>query len=439
MMPHAVQLLLLFGVGACLGSLVNWAIYTLAWCPRAISPWAPSLPEAPRRSGSDRLPIIGWLGLRRESALHGRGFWIRPLLLELILGVALAALYWWEIDKLGLVRDQLAAGPVPPLGPLYLQFAAHAILLCWMLAASLVDIDEKIIPDEITVTGTLVGLVLAALVPMSLLPIVSERLAAPAVGEAIVNAAGQQAAGPNGAPLWLVPITPVAPAAWQLPQNLAQSWPWLAVALACYWLWCFALAPRIWRGRRGAPFALKLIAARVWREYRRQPLSWIVNFGTVAICAAWLGVGVAGRTGLLTALVGLVASGGLVWAVRVIGSAALQREAMGFGDVTLMMMVGAFLGWQAGLIAFFLAPFAGLLVGLAQLLFRRDDVIPYGPFLCLGAATVVVAWAPIWNWARPIFLAGPLVPLVLAVCLALLGIMLFCWRLLKSALFRRPS
>jgi len=209
--------------------------------------------------------------------------------------------------------------------------------------------------------------------------------------------------------------------------------------LACYWLWCFALAPRIWRGRRGAPFALKLITARMWREYRRQPLAGIVNFGTVAVCIAWVAAGAGGRTGLLTALVGLVASGGLVWAVRLIGSAALRREAMGFGDVTLMMMVGTFLGWQASLITFFLAPFAGLLVGLAQLVFRRDDVIPYGPFLCLGAATVVVAWAPIWNWARPIFLAGPLVLMALVVCLALLGIMLVGWRLVKSALFGRPS
>lgn len=435
MMPVVVQLLLLFGVGACLGSLVNWAVYTWAWHPRAISPWAPPLADAPRRHWADRLPIVGWLGLRRESSFHGRGFWVRPLLMEAIVGIALAALYWWEIVEFGLVREQLAPGQTPPLGPIYWQFTAHAILLCWMLAASFVDIDEKIIPDEITVTGTIVGLALAALVPMSLLPIVSERLAQPVVGVTIAGAGGEQAAGPNGAPLWLEPITPVAPAAWQAPQLGGHDWIWLLFALACYWLWCFALAPRIWRGRRGASFALKLITARMWREYRRQPLSGIVNFGTAAICVAWVATGASGRTGLLTALVGLVASGGLVWAVRLIGSAALRREAMGFGDVTLMMMVGAFLGWQASLITFFLAPFAGLLVGLAQLVLRRDDVIPYGPFLCLGAATVVVAWAPIWNWARQIFLAGPLVLLALVVCLALLGIMLLSWRLVKSALF----
>jgi leader peptidase (prepilin peptidase)/N-methyltransferase len=349
-----------------------------------------------------------------------------------------AALYWWEIERLGLVRDQLAPGLVPPLGPLHWQFVSHAILLLWMLAASFIDIDEKLIPDEITVSGTLVGLALAALVPMSLLPTVSERAAAPAVGAAILQHDGRQAVGRIGS-LWLEPVTPVAPAPWQAPQLSGHDWIWLLFALACYWLWCFALAPRIWRGRRGMGVALKLIGARIWRTYRRQPLSGLVNFGTVAICVAWITLGPGGRTGLLTALVGLVVSGGIVWAVRLIGTAALQREAMGFGDVTLMMMVGTFLGWQASLIAFFLAPFAGLFVGLAQLIFRRDDVIPYGPFLCLGAATVVVAWGPIWLWARPIFQAGYLVFAALAICLILLGVMLALWKVVKSALFGRAT
>jgi hypothetical protein len=48
---------------------------------------------------------------------------------------------------------------------------------------------------------------------------------------------------------------------------------------------------------------------------------------------------------------------------------------------------------------------------------------------------VVVAWAPIWMWALPLFAAGPLVPAVLVVCLVLLGLMLAIWRIIKTALF----
>ncbi len=441
MIPLPMRLVLMFIVGAGLGSFVNWAIYTFAWNRRQISPWMPSLDDAPPRETGDRWPVWGWLGLRRESHLHGRGFWIRPLLLELGMGVAIAALYWWEVVRSGLIQDQIGFAAAPPLLPLHLQFVSHVLLLCWILAASVIDIDEKIVPDEITVTGTILGLLLATLAPMSLLPQVNEWPAAPVVGATINNLAGGQAIGANGQPLWLEPVTAVAPHEWPPAWGKPGSWWALGIGLGCWWLWCFALAPRIWRGRRGATLAIRLIAARVCREFNRPPLRWFLGWGTVAIIVIWLFDRLgwqsahAAWAGLLTSLLGLAGSGGLVWAVRLIGTAALRREAMGFGDVTLMMMVGTFLGWQACLMIFFLAPFAGLLVGLLQFVLRSDDVIPYVPYLCLGTVAVVIGWAPIWNWARQLFEAGALVPLVLSVCLVMLGVMLTIWRMIKSVLF----
>jgi hypothetical protein len=270
---------------------------------------------------------------------------------------------------------------------------------------------------------------------MSRLPNVEARARPTVVSRPLANLAGMQVAGPGGKPLWLEPVTPIAPAEW--PPTWGEprpGWRSLAIAWGCYWLWCFALAPRIWRGRRGAAVALRLIASRVLREFGRGPLAWLLFMGTAAIFGVWA-IGGAPWAGLMTALVGLVGSGGIVWAVRLIGAAALRREAMGFGDVTLMMMIGTFLGWQACLITFFLAPFAGLAAGVAQLIFRRDDVIPYGPFLCLGAATTVACWAAIWSRSEHLFAAGPLVPAVVIVCLALLGILLYLWGMLKRSLF----
>lgn len=434
MFPLALRLAVVFLVGACLGSFVNWAIYALAWRPRPISPWSRLPDDAVPRTRFDRVPILGWLALNREVLIHGPRYWIRPLLLEFGLGAALAALYWWEVVRLELIDGQTEVAIVAPLWATHWQFVSHALLLCWMLAASLIDIDEKIIPDAITVTGTLLGLALATSVPMSLLPHVAERAAAPVVGVDLQNVNGGRAIGPDGNPLWLEPMTAVSPDAWPPKWGRPREWRSLLIALGCYWLWCFALSPRIWRGRRGVCFAMSLIGRRVLREFRGAPLCWLLGLGSAGIIAIWA-TGERSWAGLLTALIGLVASGGIVWAVRLIGTAALRREAMGFGDVTLMMMIGTFLGWQACLITFFLAPFAGLLAGIAQFVLRRDDVIPYGPFLCLGAATVVVAWAPIWMWAKPIFDAGPLVPLVLVVCLGLLGFMLAVWRMIKTAIF----
>ena len=75
-----------------------------------------------------------------------------------------------------------------------------------------------------------------------------------------------------------------------------------------------------------------------------------------------------------------------------------RREAMGFGDVTLMGMIGAFLGWQAAVLTFFLGPFLGLAHAVWKLLkylkkrlsggqlSSSDREIPYGPYLSMAAA-----------------------------------------------------
>jgi prepilin signal peptidase PulO-like enzyme (type II secretory pathway) len=129
-----------------------------------------------------------------------------------------------------------------------------------------------------------------------------------------------------------------------------------------------------------------------------------------------------------------VASGGLVWVVRIIGTAVLGREAMGFGDVTLMAMIGTFLGWQACLLVFFVAPLAGLVVGLLILILHRETEIAYGPYLCLGTLVVIVFWRGFWDWSITIFQMGLLVPMVVGICMGLMALMLGIWRLIRSAL-----
>jgi leader peptidase (prepilin peptidase)/N-methyltransferase len=124
--------------------------------------------------------------------------------------------------------------------------------------------------------------------------------------------------------------------------------------------------------------------------------------------------------------------------VRIAGSSALRREALGFGDVTLMMMVGAFLGWQAGVVIFFLSPFAALLVGVLQIVLRRSDEIFFGPFLCMAAVALMVRWATFWNADSPlqsVFAMPWLVAAVLAAGVVLLWAMLVIWRGIKEAIF----
>ncbi len=108
--------------------------------------------------------------------------------------------------------------------------------------------------------------------------------------------------------------------------------------------------------------------------------------------------------GLAWSTAGMALGGGLTWLVRAVSGLVLGREALGLGDVTLMAMIGSFVGWQPVLFIFLLAPFCGLLVGwLARMLTNRSFV-PYGPFLAAATMLVLLAWRWIWLFpqnARP--------------------------------------
>ncbi|MEM9351900.1 MAG: A24 family peptidase [Planctomycetota bacterium] len=423
-MPLALRLLLAMLVGAVLGGFVNWACYRLAWNRRSFTPWGPKPEGAEPRSAADRIPILGWWRLRREESLSGKGFWIRPMLVEVLMAVGVAALYWWEIDRLGLIRGQwpaLPQGVVPPANVLA-TFIGHVLLLTLMAAASLIDIDERLIPDEITTPGTLLGLTLAMLMPNSLLPDVSPRLPANALGPQLEAPVGDQA----GRYLERTTLVAPLPLADDLYGDLG-----LKIGLACWIIWNLSVAHWIWYGRRRASLAFRVVCRQLVRYYRRPLPSVLLLAGLAAIVAVHR-VGGTAWAGLLTALVGMIGSGAVVWVVRVVASSALGKEAMGFGDVTLMMMVGTFIGWQAGVVVFFLAPFAALIVGVLQLIIQRDDAIPYGPFLCLGVGFVVVRWADVWLSVQVFFAVWWLVPLVLAITFPVLGLMLLVWRGIKS-------
>lgn len=112
--------------------------------------------------------------------------------------------------------------------------------------------------------------------------------------------------------------------------------------------------------------------------------------------------------GLAVSLAGAAMGYLLIKLVRVIGNRILQREAMGEGDIYLMIAIGSFLGWQATLVTFFLAPMFGLVFSVAQRMMYRDDFIPYGPFLSLAALATVLGWSTIFARTQRIFELGPL-------------------------------
>jgi leader peptidase (prepilin peptidase)/N-methyltransferase len=91
---------------------------------------------------------------------------------------------------------------------------------------------------------------------------------------------------------------------------------------------------------------------------------------------------------VLDSLIGCIVGGGLLFLTGLFSLVAFKKEGMGGGDVKLMSMVGAFLGWKMALMTIVLGSVFGASVGITLILLRlkaREDYIPFGPYLALGA------------------------------------------------------
>ena len=105
----------------------------------------------------------------------------------------------------------------------------------------------------------------------------------------------------------------------------------------------------------------------------------------------------------LDSLLGILAGGGSLLLIAVVGSYLFKKEAMGGGDIKLAAMVGAFLGWQLTLLALFLGFLSGSLTGMIILIKNRgkearDDSVPFGPFIVSGTLLTIFFGKAILNW-----------------------------------------
>jgi prepilin signal peptidase PulO-like enzyme (type II secretory pathway) len=416
--PQQIVVILVI-VGILAGALANYVITTWCWFPRPISPWVricdwtwddelkPIADQLPARSWLDRVPIIGWLRLRRESGLHGRGFWVRPILIEIAMAIALPVMHHYWLDQ------QLLPAGLPPAARgvfapwMTLLFFVHAWLLVMMVASTFIDFDERTIPDLITIPGTILALILSCLTPAFFLPGIE----------------------PNG----ISPVMLQHPLAW------AEWWTTgrgLLMCLLVWSMWCFALADRRVRLRHGFVKAIRYFLARLVRHPSWKFLAGIWLVGLIAICGVYQ-LGGTAWLGLASSLMGVAVGGGIVWSIRLVGSWAMQTEAMGFGDVTLMAMIGGYIGWQGSVIAFFLAPLAAIVIVLVQFVITRDRATPFGPYLCAGTMLTLVFWDDVYNDRLRINIAlmGNLLLWLSVALLGLLGGMLWIWRLIKQRIF----
>lgn len=89
---------------------------------------------------------------------------------------------------------------------------------------------------------------------------------------------------------------------------------------------------------------------------------------------------------LLNALIAF----GLMFLLKIFGDFIFKKESMGGGDIKLLGLFGLVLGWPNSLFAIILGSVIGLPISLIVLMFKKSHIIPFGPFLALGAMTIVL-------------------------------------------------
>lgn len=179
--------------------------------------------------------------------------------------------------------------------------------------------------------------------------------------------------------------------------GISIQYPLVELGTALIWgymAWRFGLSAET---LSGAVFGTILlgIAMTDAREYII-PDEFSLGGLVVGIALSFLG----GFAAVLQALAGAATGFLLLWGLGVAGSKLAKKEAMGGGDIKMMAMVGAFVGWKGVFLTVFLGAVTGTLVFGPLSLMGKEKLVPFGIFLAIGAAITWLAGPEIIAWYR---------------------------------------
>jgi leader peptidase (prepilin peptidase)/N-methyltransferase len=298
-MPES-QLAILFVfsglLGLVVGSFLNVCIFRL---PRnCMSIAKPARSRCPKClnwiAWYDNVPVLSWVALGGKCRRCRNPISVRYTLVELLTGLLFLYAGWRAIYGMSATGLEKAE-----------RFAVDAWFVSAIVICTFVDLEFRIIPDEVSKSGIVIGLLAAVAFPYLLgrdVPIPQ----------------------PGGAPKLLYRLDPN----YALPGMPAQ--PHVAALLA-------------------------------------------------AAAGAGLGAGAIYSAGVM---------GKIIFRRKI--EAAGEVDAMGFGDVKLMAMVGAVLGWRGVLLTFLIGCLCGAIFGIGKFIVKRSmGYVPFGPFLAVGALAVL--------------------------------------------------
>jgi leader peptidase (prepilin peptidase) / N-methyltransferase len=350
-------------LGGIIGSFLNACIHRM---PRGISLRNPKRSFCPSCNRLipwyENLPLISWLALRGKCSGCGSKISVRYFLVEfLTAGVFLAVWHFYGL----------------PLAPVYWLFVSL------LIAATFIDIEHFIIPDEITWGGTAAGILLSLALPAMMQT--SSRLEA--FGLSVAGAA------------------------------LGYGLLWLIVELGK-----LAFGKKRHAFPEPEKFSIQQEGEQIVLTVGEEKLPWEEIFYRLDkdVLVIDCEKAVVGQKEIEDTTIKFfhdrAVIGGEETSLEQIESVSgtlraitIPREAMGFGDVKFIAAIGAFLGWKAVLFTICSASVIGCVAALAGIFIARDKAgsrVPFGPFLALGGALWIFGGERLWDWYFGIFRHG---------------------------------
>jgi leader peptidase (prepilin peptidase) / N-methyltransferase len=369
---NALMHSLVFLMGAGIGSFLNVVIYRL---PRGISVNNPRRSFCPTCEKQipwwQNIPVVSWLMLRGKCAACGSSISARYLGVEVLVGI----LFYAAFLQFGGPWEKIAQW-----GPLVLSLW---IFLALLVSGTFIDIEHFILPHEITIGGAIVGWACAYWAP-DLVGGVSHSQ-----GLFISFISSMLGLGI----LWtIVELGKLAfgrvkhqfnePEAWSVTQPNEEEPPVLTLQGETYpWADLFS------RKSDRIIMACHRVKAneQTWDNVTAE-----VRMETLTV----KGVASGGKDEVLN-LESVTLLEGMTTSVTI------PREAMGFGDVLFIAMIGAFCGWKGVLFTILAASVIGTLFALIPRLLGKSEwsaKIPFGPYLAGGAAIWVFWGTEILQW-----------------------------------------
>lgn len=424
--------------GLAIGSFLNVVIYRL---PRGLALGRPRRSFCPHCGRAiawhDNVPVVSWLILRGRCRACRAPISVQYPLVEAATGLVFVLAHHL------LFVEQARAGVADPSLPRDLPLLlAWLVLAAALIACSAMDIVSYLIDTRVTDAALAAGVILAALWPRGefTAPLAASPVSAAAVAALMasavmlrISARGDAGAadeacagdgsGAEGEPD--VPADSATPAA--APRGgtvLATAATLLLVGLAGYLMSAAAgapAAPSMVLSALAALFLLVVITAGMPRPadadlheviQHEQPsarrntfreMLWLAPIVAAAAAGGlaagawpagrelWSGLvswttatGLAPVAGVAYAVHGAMIGAAAGWAIRIVFTLALGREAFGIGDIFILSAAGACTGWDIALLGFLLAVPIALAGWVLSLCLKRHGMIPFGPPLAIG-------------------------------------------------------